>query len=196
MSEQSPNFRLITSVYQNELSNLTALEDDLEMDMLVYENDKEVSVGGIEWEVERIWKTGPRLRASYSFQVASGEDEDEEIFNSPRHLAKLNLSAPMPVKAWRAGLEIQYTGSQKAPLSDENQPDDFEGIWDMDAYLVANLRLINMRLWRGLGLAVGVYDLFDQRLLDPPGEEHDVSGIPQDGRTFGFELQYRLGSGE
>ena len=82
------------------------------------------------------------------------------------------------------------------PLSDEGQPDDFEWIWDLDDHLVANLRLVNMQLWRDLGLAAGVYDLFDQRLLDPPGEEHDVSAIPQDGRTFGIELQYRFGGGE
>ena len=187
------NFRLITSVYQNQLSNLTGLEDDIEADMLVYQNDQEISTKGVELELERIWERGPRLRTSYSFQVATCEDE--EVLNSPRHLAKLNVSMPLPGKAWRAGLEMLYTGSQKAPLSDEGQEDDFEGIWDMDAHIVVNLRLVNMQLWHGLGLAVGVYDLFDQRLLDPPGEEHDLSGIPQDGRTLGVELRYGFGGG-
>ena len=189
----SPNFRLIASGYQIKLAELIGLDDELGEDVLIYRNDLETTTRGVEWEGERVWERGPRLRASYGFQVVSGEDEEEVVVNSPRHVAKLQFSAPLRQKSWRAGLEFQYTSSQKAFLSDEGQPDGFEGVYDLDGYLVANLRLINTRLWRGMGLAAGVYDLFDQRLLDPPGEEHDFSAIPQDGRTFGLELQYRFG---
>ena len=53
------NFRLITSVYQNNLSELTALEDEIEEDVLIYENDEEIRVRGVEWRWSGSGRRGP-----------------------------------------------------------------------------------------------------------------------------------------
>lgn len=188
-----PNSRLILSAYRNELTHLIELEDDEEADMLVFRNSGRARSQGFEIEVEHAWASAQRLRFSHTWQRAHDEISETSLANSPRHLAKLNFSTPLLAGAIRAGLELRYTSSQRTILTgtpDERQPDFIYG--RADGYTTANLNLVSKRFDNGLQLTATVHDLFDRALADPAAKEHDQNVIPQDGRTFRLELNYRL----
>jgi iron complex outermembrane receptor protein len=102
------------------------------------------------------------------------------LTNSPRHLAKLNLTSPLPGTAWRGGLEWQYTDQRRTLAGNETPP-----------YALANLTLSSVRLLKGLEVSASLYNLFDKAYSDPGGEEHLQDVIPQDGRGWRLKLDYR-----
>jgi len=48
----------------------------------------------------------------YSWQLTNDSATGAALANSPRNLAKLNLSTPFFNAAWQAGVEAQYVGSR------------------------------------------------------------------------------------
>ncbi len=57
---------------------------------------------GAEFEYERHWESGIRLRTSYAFQDSQDANGQWSV-NSPRHLGKFNLSTPLLSHSIRAG---------------------------------------------------------------------------------------------
>ena len=102
-----------------------------------------------------------------------------ELVNSPRHLAKLNYSAPVWGDSLRTGLELQYTGSRKTLAGGT-----------ASSHLLTNLTLLNESLAKNLELSATIYNLFDKRYSDPGGEEHVQDLIAQDGRNYRLKLDY------
>jgi outer membrane receptor protein involved in Fe transport len=174
------NFRLTASLYRNEISNLINQVIDPADDLLVFTNIGQVTSKGVELELERAWADNTRLRASYAWQITR-DDSGTELENSPRHLAKLNLTAPLFDNALRTGMELQYMGSRKTL-----------GGATADDHLIANLTLLNRTMAKGLENSASVYNLFDERYSDPGRPEHLQDLIAQDGRSFRGKLIYRF----
>jgi iron complex outermembrane receptor protein len=173
------NFRLTASVYRNEIHNLINYIVDPADGLFLFQNIGEVEANGAEFEAERTWSSGARLRASYARQIARDEDTHEELSNSPRSLAKLNCSMPLFGKAIRTGAELQYTSRRKT-LSNA-----YTG-----GHTIAHLTLLSSKLAKGLELSASVYNLFDKRYADPGLPEHVQDVIPQDGRNYRVKLTY------
>lgn len=180
--ELQHNFRLTASVYQNEISNLVNQVTDPADGLLVFQNIGQVKTRGAEFEAERAWDGGMRLRASYAWQITRDQTTGAELENSPNQLAKLNYSQPVWGDALRAGVELQYTGPRKTLAGATT-----------GGYGVANLTLLSRKLARGLELSASVYNLFDKRYADPARPEHvPIDAIEQDGRNFRLKLGYRF----
>ena len=124
-------------------------------------------------ELEGKWEHGFEGRASYTYQESEDESTGQELENSPRHLAKFNLAAPVIKEKLFAGAEVQYTSSRKTV-----QGNRASGFW------LTNLTLSTPRLWERVALSASVYNLFDKGYGDPGSTEHLQDVIEQDGRTF------------
>lgn len=170
-----PNLRLVGSVYYYRVQNWIVQEPDPASGTAPYryENQPAISARGFEFEANRHWQDGTRLRASYTAQFAP-EQSAGSLNPVPRHLLKANLSTPLWSPAWRAGLEYQYTSSRTTSESQAG------------AYSLANGTLLYRPRPHGPEVAFSLYNLFDKRYRDPhtdPGVAARDS-IIQAGRTW------------
>jgi len=85
--------------------------------VLVFRNLDKVEAKGVEAELDGTWDNGISGRVSYSFQDVTDGKTGQTLANSPRNLAKANLTLPLlkdnkvlfdinPNAAMRAGLKI------------------------------------------------------------------------------------------
>lgn len=174
----SPDARLTVSVFRNTVSDLITQTMDPADGLLVFRNLDRARARGVELELERAWTGGTRLRTSYSWQQAWDKATGAMLVNSPRHLAKFNLSTPVLRTGWRAGAEAQYVGRRRTLQADT------AGYW------LANLTMSTIRLAPGLELSASVYNVFDRRYADPSAEEHAQDAIGQNERTYRLKLSY------
>lgn len=172
-----PNFRIVVDAYYNIYDGLIDQVIDPADGLLVFQNLGGVDAKGVEVEVERLWASGARLRASYAWQITKTKDTGEEVVNSPRSLAKLNVSAPILNDKARVGAELQYMSRRKT----------LAGAF-ADAHWIADLTVTTGILGRNWELSGSLYNLFDERYGDPGGPEHLQDQILQDGRTFRVKL--------
>lgn len=147
--------------------------------LLVFGNRGGAQAKGIEAELEGKWPGGLEGRISYTYQLATDEDSGAWLVNSPRHLAKLNLGAPLFTEYLHGGLEVQYTSERRT-----FQERTVDGFW------VTNFTLWHSGWLAGLEVCASVYNLFDKTYADPGSAEHAQNGIAQDGRTYRLKLSY------
>lgn len=170
------------SVFQNNVSNLISQSEDPNTGLLFFSNVARVRTRGVELGYEQHWPGGARLRTSYSFQHSEDVDSGQTLTNSPRHMLKLNATAPVWRDGWRVGVEAQYISSR---LTVSGTPAAHVG-----GYWVANLTLAAARLLPNLEMSASIYNLFDRRYADPAGPELVQPSIAQDGRSLGVKLTY------
>lgn len=170
--------RVLLSVFRNQVSDLITQVLDPADGLLMYDNVDRVRAQGAEVEIEHVWRGGARLRASYSRQHTHDLATGMAVPNSPRHLAKLNLGAPVFGGPWRAGVELRHV-SRRNTLAGST-----------GSHLLTNLTLSSVRLAPGLEVAASVYNLFDRRYADPGGAEHQQDALRQNGRSFRLRLDY------
>jgi iron complex outermembrane receptor protein len=169
--------RVIGSMFRNTVSDLISQSVDPAGGLITYRNLSRATAYGAEFELEKVWNGGARLRTSYSWQRTTDSVTGDTLPNTPRHLAKLNLSAPV-YRSWRAGLEAQYVGRRNS----------LQGV--AREFWLANLTLSSVKLAPGLELSASIYNLFNRSYSDPGAEEHRQDLIRQDGRTARVKLSY------
>lgn len=180
--ELQPDFRLSASAYRNEIHDLIDQVADPADGLLVFRNLGNVRTHGAEFEAERAWAGGARLRASYAWQITRDRSSGAELVNSPRHLAKFNYSRPLFDDALRTGVELHYNGPHRTLAGAT-----------IGGHAVANLTLSSGKPARGMELSASIYNLFDKRYADPARPEHvPIDVIAQDGRNFRLKLGYRF----
>lgn len=175
-----PNSRITLSAHDYKIDDLITLTTDPADGALVYQNLDKVEARGIELEMEQARTNGARWRASYALQRAEDAITGRALTNSPRHLAKLNLTMPLPATVWRGGLEWQYTDQRRTLTGGETSSN-----------VLTNLTLSSDQLAKGLEVSASLYNLFNKTYADPGGEEHIQDVIPQDGRGWRLKLTYR-----
>lgn len=173
--------RATASGYYYKVRDLINLEIDPGDGLLVFRNLGSVTSAGGSVELQGKWGNGLQGRASYSYQRSRDEQADRELENSPRHLAKFNLIAPILRERVFAGAEAQYTSSRRTVQGGKTS-----GFW------LANLTVYTPRLWDRLDLSASLYNLFDRRYGDPGSAEHLQEVIEQDGLTFRIKATLKL----
>jgi iron complex outermembrane receptor protein len=103
------------------------------------------------------------------------------LSNSPRHLGKVSLLAPLYRDRIFASLEVQAMSDR---LTVRNQT--------VDGFAVCNLTLFSRELVKGLEASVSLYNLFDTRYSDPVSVDFRQRAIEQDGRSFRAKLTYHF----
>jgi iron complex outermembrane receptor protein len=147
-----------------------------------YANLEAVRGQGLEIEFEGKLSSGFEGRAAYTLQKSKSELSGDTFSNSPTHLAKLNLVAPLAKRRLFAGFEGLYSSSRRTLAATS-----------VDGYFLANVTLLSQRVFKGVDISVGAYNLFNTRYADPGGEEHRQPSIQQDGRTWRLKLTYVFG---
>jgi iron complex outermembrane receptor protein len=168
------------NIFHTDISDLIVLTT-ADGHFLQNQNVGDVSSYGAEVQLEANWANGFQGRVSYSWVNTENKKNHERLPNSPEHLVKLNLIAPLWSDKVFAGFETQYVSSRKTSLGGS-----------VDGYVISNLTLFTQNWVKGLELSAGVYNLFDERYFDPGSDVHIQNGIEQDGLTFRFKLNYEF----
>lgn len=118
-------------------------------------------------------------RLSYSYQDA--RNGGAGLVNSPNHMVKLNLSAPVWGDKTFAGLEVQYTSSRRT------MQNRITG-----GFIVTNLTLFSGRWFKGLEVTGDIYNLFDTKYRDPAAPPLLPDTVQQDGRSLRLKISYEF----
>lgn len=117
---------------------------------------------------------------SYTYQQSRIGDTNPAV-NSPSHMVKFNLSAPVWSDKLFGAVEFQYV-SQRSTIAIKNAA----------PYNRTNLVLSSRKWLPGVELTGGIYNLFDQRYDDPASPPLSPDLIPQDGRNLRIRLSYEF----
>jgi iron complex outermembrane receptor protein len=164
---------------------VNSYDPDTEMDQFV--NGDEVEAYGLELEVDGKWENGWQGRISYAYQNTEDQDTNRELSNSPEHLLKLNVIAPL----WRdkifLGVEELYTSKRRTLYREKNEAgsDNYA-----DSYYLTNVTLYGEKLWKNLDISASVYNLFDKNYDDPGAYEHLQDTLEREGRTYRLKISY------
>ncbi len=153
-------------------------------DLTSNQNVDNVRSNGIELQLEDTWSNGFQARISYSWQDTEYVSKDMRLPNSPEHMVKINLIAPLWQDIVFLGFETRYMSGRKriAPLSLAGD--------QVGDNLISNLTMFTRDWVKGLELSAGAYNLFDERYFDPGSTDHTQIGIQQDGLTFRVKASY------
>lgn len=174
------HFRSSLSGFYYRIDDLITQQTDTD-GLLIYRNLEKVEAKGMEAEIEGKWANGLQGRISYILQEARDQDTGDLLTNSPRQLAKVNLTVPLISKKVFAGAELQYTSSRKTL-----------GGGSEGGFVTTNLTLFSQNLLKGLELSASFYNLLDRKYGDPGSGEHLQDIIAQDGHTFRVKCTYRF----
>lgn len=147
---------------------------------LQYQNMKDVLGRGAEFEAERLWSDGSRLRTSLAFQSAKDYDGAWPL-NSPRRQLKLSWTKSLPER-FRLGVDGRATSARRTNT----------GV--TGGYARVDLTL-SRPLIQGMEVSASFYNLFDRTVGDPIGD--DAMGITRDtftaeGRSFRLKITSRF----
>jgi outer membrane receptor protein involved in Fe transport len=148
---------------------------------------------GLEVQLDHSWTDEVKLRASAAMQSAI-DVEGKRLVNSPRGLAKLNLSWPVLANAARLGLEAQYIGARTTQeLRDDDRILVREGR-PIGGVSLLNLSLTSSRTWYGIGAVLSIKNALNRRYEVPAADpRYSDNGavldtLAMDGRTFWLQL--------
>jgi iron complex outermembrane receptor protein len=174
------DLNLRAALYQWTMHDIIVLGTDPASGLTQYQSGQPVDAHGVELSADKTWATGARLRGSVSMQdvaFASGGG----LLNSPRLLAKFNLSAPLPWAGLRAGYELRYDSTRLTVDGSK-----------LGGYALSNLHLGTEALAKGLELSLNIANLFDKRHAHPGSDTNWQNALDQDGRRVRVGLNYRF----
>ena len=145
-----------------------------------FSNSSPVQTKGIELELGAKWTNGIKGVVSDSVQDSSNVVTTNVLTNSPRHLAKMNLSVPLARTKFFAAVDAQYV-SRRTTVAETV----------LGGYFVMNATFFTRQLYDRFEISGGLYNLFDRRYSESASIDEVETSIPQDGRNFRIKLTYR-----
>ncbi|MEI6205204.1 MAG: TonB-dependent receptor [Desulfuromonadales bacterium] len=170
----------VTGFYYR-INDLISQVNDPDDGLLVYRNVDRVETRGVELSLKGTWENGLQGQVSYSWQESTNVDTGAWLPNSPRHLAKVNISVPVYRSKLFVSPELQYA-SPRLTLAGSRTRDP----------VIVNLTLFSRDLVKGFEASAGIYNLFDTAYGDPGSGEHLQDVIIQDGINFRIKLTCRF----
>lgn len=153
------------------------------IEVLQFQNVNGAVSRGLDLSVEHLRESGARLRASVDMQRTE-DNQGAELTNSPRRMAKLLASTPLPWAGLQAGVEGLWLSSRLTDVGTR----------------VPSYGLVNLTLWRPRQsgpweFSASVFNLLDRSFFDPLQFDAAVPGrdrMIQDGRAFRFRAVYHF----
>ena len=171
---------LRTSLYQWTMFGLVTLGRDPVSGLPQYQAGDTVRARGVELSADKTWDGGTRLRGSLSLQnvvfAAGGA-----LPNSPRLLAKANLSTPLPLAGLRLGYQFGFDGRRLSLNGDL-----------LGGYALSSLHLSSDALAPGMEVSLGIGNLFGKHYAQPGADNNWQNAIQQDGRSLRIQLSQRF----
>lgn len=175
------NLSITALGFLNRVEDLVTQVIDPVDSLIVNRNTDQVEARGLEFELNGRLPGGLRGRASYTLQQAENRGMDQELPNSPRHTARLNLRVPLNGERMGAGVELQYSSGVQTLAGHR-----------ADAIWLTNLTVAGRGVLGGLDLSGSLYNMFDRAYGHPGGGQHTQDLIPQDGRSFRIKASGRF----
>jgi outer membrane receptor protein involved in Fe transport len=144
---------------------------------LQYRNVSRVRSEGAEIGIEVDWPGLLKGHFDYSYQDTRDERTGQWLANSPRHLLKAGVTAPLYREIIHVGAQCRYMGDRL-----DREGNDVGGGTVTDIHLTAD--------FRKLRLSAGAYNIFDVDGADPVSVDHAQKTIQQNGRNYWFKLGY------
>ena len=170
---------LSASGFYNWMNDLISQSTDPANGLFHFANLDGVRGKGLEFQISAKRPSGWEGRLSYTLQESHSTPGGEPLSNSPRHLAKINLIAPL----FRDKLFASFEGQEMS-----RRLTVIETL--VGGSFVANATLYSKDLLGKLRLSASLYNLFNKRYADPVGQEIQGASVIQDGRTFRVKLTY------
>jgi outer membrane receptor for ferrienterochelin and colicins len=171
--------RLTVSGFYEQIQDLIVNDTDAADGKIFWRNLDSVDTRGFEAELEGHWNSGIRARASYTLAHAQDNQRKQRLSNSPLHMLKAQITAPVwPEKVF---LSLEALGTSERYTARRGTA---------GAYAVLNATLFSRHLFKGLEASVSIYNLLDRSYGDVVSEDFLQEVIPQDGRSFRLKLTY------
>jgi iron complex outermembrane receptor protein len=170
---------IVSSVFYYQLDDLISFQ--VANANYTFGNIANATCLGAEAGLEGRWSNGWRANLGYTYADAREANTDQWLPNSPHHLVKFNLTAPL----WR---EKVFANLELLGMSDRRTGQDTT----VSGYLLANLTLLTRNLVKNLEFSASIYNLFDTKYSDPVSSDYIQAAIEQNGRTFRVKLTYRF----
>jgi iron complex outermembrane receptor protein len=173
------------SLFRYAVDDLISQQHDAATGMLVFRNMDHADVRGVEAALERGFGL-VRLRASYAWQLARSTSSNlgsmggTPMIDSPRQLAKANLTAPLGWRDGHLGAELQCSGRR---LADQGAA---------GGYCVTNVTVSALRLLPRAELSLSAYNALGKRYADIAGPAFVQATLPREGRTLVAKLDWRF----
>jgi iron complex outermembrane receptor protein len=171
---------LRASIYEWTMHDQITLGTDPVSGLSQYRSGGTVRARGVELSADRTWASGARLRGSVSRQQVD-DSTGVRLPNSPRWLAKLAATAPLPFAGLRLGWELRCESSRRTLAGAE-----------IGGHAVSNLHLVTDALGEDIELSFGVHNLFDRRYAHPGADTNWQDALQQDGRNVRVALTARF----
>jgi outer membrane receptor for ferrienterochelin and colicin len=166
--------QLSASTFRNRLSALISQSvDPSDNTQLIFQNADAIESKGVELGLKVNRGHGPTGQLTYALQKTEDRRTGIELTNSPRHMAKLELLAPLYVRNITAGVDAQYV-SDRHTISGGVAP----------GQVVTNLSLLAPLAFGRFDISATVYNLFAIKYGDPGANYQRQNTIPQDGRSL------------
>jgi len=154
--------------------------------IMISKNNDSVTARGFELELENKWENGLDGRISHAIQRTEDKQTGETLTNSPGHMTKLNITAPVMKEKVFAGIEEQYMSRRRTLAGNYAR-----------SFFITNVTLFSRNMVERLELSASVYNLFDKKYGDPGYEEPSpdyatLDTIRQDSRNYRVKLTYRF----
>jgi outer membrane receptor for ferrienterochelin and colicins len=185
-------------VYEQEIgrdlrSSVSAYLNQME-DLIVLENGAftnfDAETKGLELALQGFWTNGWRGLLSYACQKTENRSTGQGLPDSPVHLVKINVNAPLVRDKVFAGLEYQYASSRNTRRT-TTTGDTLPGS-DAGGHGLVNLTLFSQNIVSNLDFSVSTYNLLGSKYSDPATRFHLQDRIARDGRSFRLKLTYRF----
>jgi iron complex outermembrane receptor protein len=171
---------LDVSVFDYRIRNLIA-QVDVGDELFQYQNRSPIEAHGVEATWREGWDSGAQLSAGLAVNHTEDASGHRPGF-SPRWVAKLRGSLPLPAERWLLAIEAQVLAPTRYRWNDIPQR--------RGARLLVDAVLTSARLAPGLDGHLRVRNLFDRRFAHPASEEAPVPAIPGHRRTVELGLRY------
>ncbi|MDT8406132.1 MAG: TonB-dependent receptor [Methylococcales bacterium] len=173
------NIDLTVAPFHNSTRNLIELRGaGTPDDPVFFVNSASLKTTGVDVELNGHWADGWRATISYSFQHSNLADDPRFPTNSPKHLAKLNLNAPVWHDRLFASVNVNYLSGRNtfvSSVADRTQ---------------VNLSLHAPDVLPGLTLTGTLFNVFDTRFEDPSTTDLAAGRILQDGQLLWLKASY------
>ena len=169
------------SVFHNRTDHFIAIgEDDYWGSVFVNEGRQDLA--GLEAEIRSRWQNGTAITISYTNSFEQEDVDGMVPENSPKHIAKLYVSAPLFARKLFATVDTQYL-SHRMTIHDER----------VSSYALVNLTLLGKQIRKNLDVSFSVDNLLNKRYADPAAQQHVQNAIQQDGRNMRGKLVWTFG---